>query len=57
MLQIGFLPEIEDIIEAAPFDRQFVMLSATMPPKVEELTQKTYLRNPVEVQVSGKYHC
>lgn len=53
MLQIGFLPEIEDIIEAAPVDRQFVMLSATMPPKVEELA-KTYLRNPVEVQVEAE---
>ncbi|MCT4781154.1 MULTISPECIES: DEAD/DEAH box helicase [Exiguobacterium] len=53
MLQIGFLPEIEDIIASAPVDRQFVMLSATMPPKVEQLA-KTYLRDPIEVQVESE---
>ena len=53
MLQIGFLPEIEDIIAAAPVDRQFVMLSATMPPKVEQLA-KTYLRDPIEIQVEAE---
>ena len=53
MLQIGFLPEIEDIIAAAPVDRQFVMLSATMPEKVEQLA-KTYLRDPIEVQVEAE---
>jgi len=53
MLHIGFLPEVEDIIAATPRDRQLVMLSATMPDKVEKLA-KTYLKNAAEVSVEAE---
>ncbi len=53
MLDMGFLPDIEEIIRALPAKRQNLMFSATMPPKIEALA-RTQLHNPehIKIQVS-----
>ncbi len=58
MLDIGFRPAIERIMRACPTDRQTMLLSATMPPAIEKLSER-YLQDPVRIncsqsQVSGE---
>ncbi len=50
MLDIGFRPAVETILQAIPKPRQTLLLSATMPPEVRELAQ-TYLIDPVDVRL------
>ncbi len=45
MLDMGFIEDIEFIIKACPKERQTLMFSATIPPKMEYLAQK-YMDNP-----------
>jgi len=52
MLDIGFEPEIRDILRRCPNDRQTLLLSATLPPSVERLAKK-YMRNAERVDLSG----
>jgi len=52
MLDIGFEPEIRDILRRCPTDRQTLLLSATLPPSVERLAKK-YMRNADRVDLSG----
>lgn len=40
MLHIGFLPEVEDIIENLPLNRQTLLFSATMPEQVQDLAKR-----------------
>ena len=51
MLDIGFRPAIERILRACPTDRQTMLLSATMPPVIEKLSER-YLENPVRINCS-----
>jgi ATP-dependent RNA helicase RhlE len=50
MLDMGFAPQINRIVNELPRYRQTLLFSATMPPEVEALARK-YLRKPVVVQV------
>src|SRR3954449_12266862 len=50
MLDMGFAPQINRIVDQVPVYRQTLLFSATMPPEVEALARK-YLRKPVVVQV------
>jgi ATP-dependent RNA helicase DeaD len=50
MLDIGFRPAVETILQAVPQERQTLLLSATMPKGVRELAQ-TYLNDPVDVRL------
>jgi ATP-dependent RNA helicase DeaD len=50
MLDIGFRPAVETILEAIPTQRQTLLLSATMPKAVRELAQR-YLKDPVDVRL------
>ncbi len=52
MLDMGFLPDVERILQATPQDRQTALFSATLPPQVTGLVRKT-LRDPVWVRVEG----
>jgi ATP-dependent RNA helicase DeaD len=52
MLDIGFEPEIRDILRRCPTDRQTLLLSATLPPSVERLAKK-YMTNAERVDLSG----
>ena len=50
MLDIGFLDDILKIIRYIPENRQTLMFSATMAPKIRELTSKI-LKNPEEISI------
>ena len=50
MLDMGFAPQLREILKTVPPKRQTLLFSATLAPEVRKLTQN-YLRNPVEVMV------
>lgn len=50
MLSYGFKEQIHDIFQLLPESTQVVLLSATMPTEVLEVTSK-FMRNPVEILV------
>lgn len=51
MFDMGFLPQVRDLLSRAPAGRQLLCFTATMPPAVEGLVQEL-LRDPVRVDVS-----
>jgi len=51
MLDMGFFDDIMMIVHRLPKERQTIMFSATMPPKIRQLA-KTILRDPVEVKIA-----
>ncbi|GIP35788.1 DEAD/DEAH box helicase [Paenibacillus sp. J2TS4] len=53
MLHIGFLNEVEEIIEQLPYKRQTMLFSATMPESVRRLASR-YMREPVTVQAEER---
>jgi ATP-dependent RNA helicase RhlE len=53
MLDMGFAPQINKIVDRIHPYRQTLLFSATMPPEVEALARK-YLRKPVVVQVGRR---
>jgi ATP-dependent RNA helicase RhlE len=53
MLDMGFAPQINRIVNDVPSYRQTLLFSATMPPEVEALARK-YLRKPLVVQVGRR---
>jgi ATP-dependent RNA helicase RhlE len=53
MLDMGFLPDIQRIIQLLPAKRQNLMFSATFSDEIRRLS-KTILREPVEVEVAPR---
>ncbi len=51
MLDMGFQDDINRIIAKLPAERQNLLFSATMPPKIRTLA-KSILRNPEEINIS-----
>jgi ATP-dependent RNA helicase DeaD len=51
MLDMGFVEDIETLLDATPDTRQAVLFSATIPRRIEALAQK-YLREPVTVRIA-----
>lgn len=51
MLDMGFHEDIMKIEKLLPKERQTVMFSATMPPKIQQLA-KTIQRNPAEITIA-----
>ena len=51
MLDMGFIPDVEEICRKLPFTRQTLFYSATMPPEIQRLTDQ-FLHNPVRIEVS-----
>jgi ATP-dependent RNA helicase RhlE len=51
MLDMGFKPQIEKILEAVPSARQTMLFSATMPPEIRQITRK-YMQAPETVEVA-----
>jgi ATP-dependent RNA helicase DeaD len=51
MLDMGFLEDIEFILEQVPAERQTALFSATIPPRIADLARR-YLRDPRQVSVS-----
>ncbi|KAK6287065.1 hypothetical protein POUND7_013244 [Theobroma cacao] len=53
MLHVGFVEEVETILERLPENRQSMMFSATMPNWIKRLTQK-HLKNPLTIDLVGE---
>ncbi|MCC2957232.1 DEAD/DEAH box helicase [Massilia sp. IC2-477] len=53
MLRMGFIDDVEHILQQTPPERQTTLFSATMPPAIKRIA-KTYLRDPAEVTVAAK---
>lgn len=51
MFDIGFAPQIKEILQQVPSERQTLLFSATMPPEIQKLTQ-AYMRDPKRVEVA-----
>jgi superfamily II DNA/RNA helicase len=51
MLDMGFMPDVEKIVNLLPRMRQTLFFSATMPPEIRRLADK-FLMNPKEISVS-----
>ena len=51
MLDMGFFDDIMKIIKELPTERQTIMFSATLPPKIRQMA-KQILRNPAEVNIA-----
>lgn len=51
MLDMGFIPDIENICTKLPANRQTLLFSATMPPPIKKLADK-FLSNPKSVEVA-----
>ncbi|MBA3276675.1 MAG: DEAD/DEAH box helicase, partial [Chloroflexia bacterium] len=53
MLDMGFIDDIEWILQQVPAERQTALFSATMPPRIADLARK-YMKDPQRIQVRGK---
>ena len=51
MLDMGFIPDIEEICTKLPTTRQTLLFSATMPPPIKKLADK-FLSNPKTIEVA-----
>jgi ATP-dependent RNA helicase DeaD len=50
MLDMGFAEDLEEILQATPAERQTVLFSATMPPRIAGIA-KRHLREPVRIKI------
>ena len=51
MLDMGFMPHIQDILSLIPEKRQSMLFSATLPPKISSIAEK-FLKSPVRVEIT-----
>jgi len=51
MLNMGFAEDMDAILAQTPKERQTMLFSATMPPRIEEMT-KRHLNNPTRIKVA-----
>jgi len=51
MLDMGFAPQIKEILEAAPKERQTMLFSATMPAEIVKIATN-YLKTPTSIEVA-----
>ncbi len=52
MLRMGFIDDVEWILEKLPEERQLVLFSATMPSEIRRLSKK-YLNSPAEITIKA----
>ena len=50
MLDMGFLPDVSEILDKVPSGRQTLMFSATVPSAIEGLMSR-YMREPLRIQI------
>jgi ATP-dependent RNA helicase DeaD len=53
MLRMGFIDDVEEILQAAPDERQSALFSATMPREILGVARK-HLKNPIEIRIKSK---
>jgi len=52
MLRMGFIDDVEKVLQATPPSRQVALFSATMPAPIRKIAQQ-HLKNPVEVTIKS----
>jgi superfamily II DNA/RNA helicase len=52
MLDLGFLPQVQDILQELPRDRRTMMFSATLPPAIERLANR-FMKTPTMIDLRG----
>jgi ATP-dependent RNA helicase DeaD len=52
MLNMGFIEQVEKIIQKLPKNRVTLLFSATLPKDVEKLCHK-YMRNPIDIEIEA----
>jgi ATP-dependent RNA helicase DeaD len=52
MLRMGFIDDVEKVLQATPPERQVALFSATMPPPIRKIAQQ-HLKDPVEVTIKA----
>ena len=50
MLDLGFLPQVQAILQELPTERHTMMFSATMPAPVERMAQR-FMRTPIRIDI------
>ncbi|HRC86699.1 MAG TPA: DEAD/DEAH box helicase, partial [Thermoanaerobaculia bacterium] len=50
MLDLGFMPQIQEVLSYLPTERQTLMFSATMPEAIERLAQRL-LQDPIRIDI------
>ncbi len=53
MLRMGFIDDVEKVLQRTPPERQMVLFSATMPTQIRRIAQ-TWLKNPAEIAITSK---
>ncbi|MEL6710232.1 MAG: DEAD/DEAH box helicase [Pseudomonadota bacterium] len=53
MLRMGFIDDVEWILEQTPAERQVALFSATMPREIERIAQR-YLRDPATIAIKTR---
>ncbi|CAM5187983.1 DEAD-box ATP-dependent RNA helicase CshA OS=Ureibacillus acetophenoni OX=614649 GN=cshA PE=3 SV=1 [Ureibacillus acetophenoni] len=53
MLNMGFIDDINAILEKVPAERQTLLFSATMPPAIRKIAT-TFMKSPEEVKIKSK---
>jgi ATP-dependent RNA helicase DeaD len=53
MLRMGFIDDVELVLEKSPAGRQVVLFSATMPPEIRRIAKK-HLKDPAEITIKNK---
>jgi ATP-dependent RNA helicase DeaD len=53
MLRMGFIDDVEWILEQTPKQRQMALFSATMPKEIERIA-RSHLRNPQEISIKAR---
>jgi ATP-dependent RNA helicase RhlE len=51
MLDMGFAPQIKDILSRVPHDRQTMLFSATMPGEIVAIAN-TYMKLPIQIEIT-----
>lgn len=54
MLDMGFQPALDSIIEFLPTSRQNLLFSATFPPKIEQIATRI-MQNPLRIEVESQH--
>ncbi|HVT63155.1 MAG TPA: DEAD/DEAH box helicase [Legionellaceae bacterium] len=53
MLRMGFIEDVETVLQKLPEVRQIALFSATMPPRIRQIA-KSYLKDPVSVEIRAE---
>ncbi len=53
MLDMGFIEDIEEILQSVPKKRRMLMFSATIPPQIQSLAQ-SFMANPITIRTQKK---